>query len=77
MSQYDRDLKVYADNGLRTADEWITFGREVEAGTPPRTAAAAKGRSVQLYSRDQTKRRERVRPPRKAPAVPAALAPRT
>ncbi|MGH7178894.1 MAG: hypothetical protein ACREJC_16075 [Tepidisphaeraceae bacterium] len=54
MSEENRALKVYADNGLRTVENWSEFGREVKTGAKPRTDTAHRGKTVPLYSRDQT-----------------------
>jgi hypothetical protein len=54
MSQYDSVLKVYAESGLRTAEDWITHGRYIETGAKPRLDAPHQGQRVPLYSRDQT-----------------------
>jgi hypothetical protein len=54
MSQYDSVLKVYADSGLRTAEDWTTHGRDIESEAKPRLDAPYQGQRVPLYSRDQT-----------------------
>ena len=57
MSQYDSVLKVYAESGLRTAEDWTTHGRDIETGVKPRLDAPHHGQRVSLYSRDQTRPR--------------------
>jgi hypothetical protein len=59
MNHYDEILKAYADNGFRSAAEWLTLGRAVETGAAPRAEATHQRTTVPLYSRDQTRRRER------------------
>ena len=54
MRHYDNVLRVYSDQGLRSAVEWKTLGREVAEGTVARTEAQSGGRAVGLYTRDQT-----------------------
>ena len=57
MKHFDQVLKVYADQGLRSAEEWKSLEREVQADTAPRTDAACRQGTVGLYSRDQTQPR--------------------
>jgi hypothetical protein len=57
MTHYDEALKVHAQSGLRSAADWLTLGREVEAGAPPRTEVPHRGVPIQLYTRDQTRPR--------------------
>lgn len=54
MRHFDQVLKVYAEQGLRSEEEWKSLGREVLAGTAPRADAACRGGTVGLYTRDQT-----------------------
>jgi hypothetical protein len=62
MSQHDNVLKMYAESGLRTVEDWATLGREMAAATKkPRLVTAHRGASVSLYSRDQTQPRTRTR----------------
>ena len=64
MKHYDQVLRVYADNGMRSAAEWFSLGRQVHADAKPRAQTTYKGAPVgeplALYTRDQTSRR----PPR-------------
>jgi hypothetical protein len=55
MRHFDNVLRVYADQGLRSAEEWKTLGRDVVDGTAARTEAQTAGRMVSLYTRDQTR----------------------
>jgi hypothetical protein len=64
MNQYDQTLKTYADNGLRTLEDWAGFGRDIDGGTEPRTNTALRGQNVALYSRDQTRCRAQSTAPR-------------
>jgi hypothetical protein len=61
MTHYDQSLKMYAENGFRSAAEWLTLGRTVAEGTEPRAAATTdRGRAVALFTRDQTRRVSRT-----------------
>lgn len=55
MSQYDNELKVYADNGLRTAEDWATHRREIASEISPCVETTNRGVTVALYSRSQTR----------------------
>jgi hypothetical protein len=57
MYQSDKVLRMYAESGLRTVDDWTTLGRDITAGIKPRLSTLARGLPVLLYSRDQTQRR--------------------
>lgn len=61
MSQYDSVLRMYAESGLRTIEEWATLGREIETGAKPRTDTRHRGVLLPLYTRDQTHPRPRSR----------------
>jgi hypothetical protein len=73
MKHSDKDLRMYAANGLRSLDDWASLGRDVPTGAAPRTDAMIRGKSVALFGRDQTVRRQR--PPTGAPVAlsPAAV----
>jgi hypothetical protein len=64
MKHYDQVLREYADNGMRSAAEWFSLGRQVNADAKPRAETtykgALRGERLALYTRDQTSRR----PPR-------------
>ncbi len=64
MNQYDGILKMYAESGLRTTQDCITLGRDIQSGVKPRLDASHRGELVPLYSRDQTQRRLPSRPKR-------------
>jgi len=55
MNHTDSVLRMYADSGLRTVEDWTTLGREINSGMKPRLDASHRGAVVPLYSRDQTK----------------------
>ena len=55
MRHFDNVLRVYSDQGLRSADEWKTLGRDIAEATTPRTQVETGGRTVSLYTRDQTR----------------------
>ena len=61
MNYEEKDLNLYAANGLRTVHAWATLGREIQAGAQPRTEARRRTETVPLYTRDQTRavRRDR------------------
>jgi len=63
MGQFAKDLKTYSDNGLRTADDWKSLGRQVSEGMVARSSASWRGQSFDLFTRDQTEKRQ----PRVAP----------
>jgi hypothetical protein len=67
MNHVDPELRTYAENGLRSPEDWATMGRQVKDGASPRTDMVHRGRAVSLFSRDQT----RMSP--KADPAPAAL----
>lgn len=54
MNHYDHELKMYADSGLRTAEDWALRGRAVQSGSDPRVGAVHRGKPISLYGRDQT-----------------------
>ena len=64
MHQFDGVLRMYAESGLRTMQDWTTLGRDVENGAKPRLDTPLRGEMLPLYSRDQTHVRERSRPKR-------------
>jgi hypothetical protein len=59
MNQYDHELKMYARVGLRTAEDWAGFGRDIQHDVPPRVETTHRGKPVGLYSREQTRIRSR------------------
>ena len=56
MAHQDPQLKMYAENGLRSAPDWLSLGREVQDGMTPR-AQSGHRTPVDLYARDQTRAR--------------------
>jgi len=56
MAHHDPELKMYAENGLRSAPDWLSVGREVQDGMTPR-ARSDHRTPVDLYARDQTRAR--------------------
>jgi hypothetical protein len=60
MSQFSKELKTYAEQGLRTAEEWLSRGREVETSNKPRFDTINGGTNIALFSRDQTRPRKRA-----------------
>jgi hypothetical protein len=61
MHQFDGVLRMYAECGLRTMQDWTTLGRDVETGAKPRLDTPHRGESLPLYSRDQTHPQTRSR----------------
>jgi len=61
MNQYDTVLKMYADSGLRTIQDWAGLGRAVADGAKPRLDTPHRGGVLSLYSRGQTHLRGRSR----------------
>jgi len=57
MNTVAKELKTYADNGLRTATDWLALGRQVTDGIAPRSNMTWRGDAVDLFSRDQTHKR--------------------
>jgi hypothetical protein len=58
MNHYsDEVLRLYAESGLRSVEDWIVLGRELSSNVKPRLATMSRGLAVSLYSRDQTQRR--------------------
>jgi len=71
MAHLDPTLKQYADIGLRSATDWLTMGREVNEGAPPRAQATHLRAPADLYTRDQTRPRRRAEKPARATTAPA------
>ena len=61
MNQYDGVLRMYADSGLRTIEDWVRLGRDVTTGAKPRLDTPHRGVTMSLYSRGQTHVRPRSR----------------
>lgn len=57
MKQFGKELRMYADNGLRSAAEWFELGRKVEDGSAPRANVVCRGNVVELFTKDQTEQR--------------------
>lgn len=60
MRHYDELLKMYADNGLRTLEDWSSMGRELKEDAKPRTEAMHRGKALAVYDRDQTRRKAKA-----------------
>ena len=54
MSQFNSELKSYAKNGLRTAEEWVSLGREVTTDAKSRIDVTYRGATLGLFAREQT-----------------------
>jgi hypothetical protein len=59
MYQIDSVLKIYAEAGMRTMEDWAMSGRDVISGSKSRVDAPHRGALVALYTRDQTHIRPR------------------
>jgi hypothetical protein len=62
MNYRDKETQTYADSGFRTAEDWASLGREVERDSAPRAETLQRGKTLALYTRDQTlaaRRRDR------------------
>jgi hypothetical protein len=57
MYQFDPVLKMYAESGLRTAEDWTSLGRDLVGGSKPRVDTPHRGTIIPLFSRDQTQQR--------------------
>jgi hypothetical protein len=55
MNHSDPELKTYAENGLRSAEDWAAMGRQLKDGTKPRTEMMHRNKALLLYGRDQTR----------------------
>ncbi|HUB24069.1 MAG TPA: hypothetical protein VL992_01475 [Tepidisphaeraceae bacterium] len=61
MSQFHKELQMYAENGLRSADDWMSSGRKVNDGAKPKANVTCRGQDYQLFTRDQTEIRHSKR----------------
>jgi hypothetical protein len=57
MSHFNKELKMYAEVGMRSAVEWLALGRQVESGLKPRANVDTRGAVVELFTKDQTQPR--------------------
>jgi len=70
VNHSDPQLKAYAENGLRSAEDWAAMGRQLKDGIKPRTQIMHRSKPVLLYGRDQT--RMHTKPAETAPATAPA-----
>jgi hypothetical protein len=61
MTHYDGVVRMYADSGLRTIEDWGTLGRDITSGAKPRLDTPHRGGTLSLYTRGQTHPRPRSR----------------
>ena len=54
MKHFDSVLKQYAETGWRSAAEWMSLGREVNATEAGFNVTTARVTMVALYTRNQT-----------------------
>jgi hypothetical protein len=54
MNHCDGVLKMYAEAGMRTLEDWALAGRDVIDGSKSRAESTYHGLVVPLYTRDQT-----------------------
>jgi hypothetical protein len=59
MNQCDSVLKMYAEAGMRTVEDWTAAGRDIVVGSKSRASAPHRGAQVELYTRDQTQIRHK------------------
>ena len=59
MSRFGKEIRVYADSGLRSAAAWMSLGRQVAADAKPRANVTSAGEVIELFTRDQTDLRPR------------------
>jgi hypothetical protein len=64
MNHFDGVLKMYADAGMRTVEDWAKAGRAITTGAKSCATAPLRGGEVMLYTRDQTENRPSKRVPR-------------
>jgi hypothetical protein len=62
MQGFGKEYRVYADNGLRSAEAWQALGRELHPGSKPRCSLEVRGAPLDLFSRDQTHLRRQAQP---------------
>jgi hypothetical protein len=67
MNHVDPELKTYAENGLRSAEDWAAMGRQLKDGVNARTQITYRSKALLLYGRDQT--RMYTKPAETAPAI--------
>lgn len=61
MKHFDTTLKQYAKSGYRSAEEWASLGRVVLDGASARIDTTARGKTVSLYTGDQTQSKRACR----------------
>jgi hypothetical protein len=59
MSYLDPALRLYSANGIRSAEDWKSRGRDVAEGAEPRTRVQVSGKEISLFTVDQTHSRPR------------------
>ena len=59
MTQFGKELRMYADNGLRSAAAWQVLGRQIATGSKPCASVLSHGAAIELFSKDQTEMRPR------------------
>jgi hypothetical protein len=69
MDRYDTELNDFANNGLRTAEDWLTHRREVADNVSPCFSTMHRGLTVALYSRTQTRLRAKSQRPHRPDAA--------
>jgi hypothetical protein len=57
MYQTDEIVRTYAECGLRSVEDWTSYGRDVLTGAKPRVDTIHRGFRMELFGRDQTQRR--------------------
>jgi hypothetical protein len=59
MPHFDKNLKMYAESGYRSAQDWLALGRKVESESKARSTITVHGAAIDLFTRDQTQSNRR------------------
>jgi hypothetical protein len=68
MAQFGKELQMYANNGMRSAAAWLTFGRQIASGSKPCAGVMSRGATVELFTKDQTELRTCAQDPQEKSA---------
>ena len=59
MAQFGKELRMYAESGMRSADAWLALGRQIATGSKPCASVMSHGATIELFTKDQTELRAR------------------
>ena len=59
MSAFGKELKIYAESGLRSGEDWLSLGRQVQSGSKPQANITYQGKLIELFTSNQTQPRPR------------------